>query len=156
MAGIRNAPPPRPTQETRGRCTGRRPIWGASSSSRAGPHGCRMSLPFHRVSTNLSLTSGITNASGTPLEGGISLFPCSRLSHPSSAMSLPLVPLLQTQLETTLRLLISVSQEMTPDEIMAVRIRLNEAALVMGDIIANQSNNTTNGNPASISALQPR
>jgi hypothetical protein len=70
-------------------------------------------------------------------------------------MSLPLIPLLQTQLETTLRLLISVSQDMTPDEIMAVRIRLNEAALVMGDIVANQSNCTTNGNPTSIPALQP-
>ena len=61
-------------------------------------------------------------------------------------MSLPLVPLLQRQLETTLRLLISVSQGMTTDEIMAVRIRLTEAAIVMGDIVANQSGSVASGN----------
>jgi hypothetical protein len=74
------------------------------------------------------------------------LFPAPVNSYPSTAVSLPLVPLLQRQLETTLRLLISVSQEMMPDKIIAVRIHLTEAALVMGDMIANPSNSVANGN----------
>ena len=131
-------------------------MWDAPSSSTAGPHGCHTPLPFRYVATNLSLSSGITNPSGTPFGRAFLLFPAPVYSYPSSTMSLPLVPLLQTQLETTLRLLISVSQDMTPDEIMAVRIRLNEAALVMGDIAANQSNGTINSNPTPIHALQPR
>lgn len=62
-------------------------------------------------------------------------------------MSLPLVPLLQRQLETTLQLLISASPAMSADEIMLVRVRLNEAALVMGSVVVNRSNSTANGNP---------
>ena len=61
-------------------------------------------------------------------------------------MSLPLVPLLQRQLETTLRLLISVSQGMTTNEIMVVRIWLTEAAIIMGDIAANQSSSVASSN----------
>ena len=64
-------------------------------------------------------------------------------------MSLPLVPLLQRQLKTTPRLLILASQGMTPNEIMAVRIRLTEAALVIGDIIASPDGGVTNGNSTS-------
>lgn len=60
-------------------------------------------------------------------------------------MDLPLIPLLQRQLETTLQLMISASPSMTIDEIMLVRIRLTEATLVMGDIAAERSNNATNG-----------
>jgi hypothetical protein len=61
-------------------------------------------------------------------------------------MSLPLIPLLQKQLETTLQLLISASPVMTADEIMLVRIRLNEAALATGNLVIDRSDNTTNGN----------
>jgi len=66
-------------------------------------------------------------------------------------MDLPLVPLLQRQLETTLQLLISASSAMTTDEIMMVRIRLTEANLVLGDTVLRRNNDTTSGN--SISAL---
>ena len=97
-------------------------------------------LPFHRVVTNLSWFSAITNTNRTPFQRFTFASPAFVVSCPGSAMTLPLVPLLQRQLETTLRLLISVSGEMTPDEIMAVRIRLTEATLVMGEIVVNSSN----------------
>jgi len=71
------------------------------------------------------------------------------LPHPyssSTTMALPLIPLLQRQLETTLQVLISVSSEMTNDDIMLLRIRLHEAALIMGDIVVERSNSAANGN----------
>jgi len=70
-------------------------------------------------------------------------------------MALPLIPLLQRQLETTLRLLISASSEMTNNDIMSLRIRLYEAALVLGDTVRERSNSATNGDsiPTLLSAL---
>jgi len=61
-------------------------------------------------------------------------------------MALPLIPLLQRQLETTLQILISVSSEMTNDDIMLFRIRLHEAALIMGDVVVERGNSVANGN----------
>lgn len=59
---------------------------------------------------------------------------------------LPLVPLLQRQLETTLQLLISASSAMTPDDIIFIRIRLNEANLLLREILIERDNNAANGN----------
>ena len=130
-------------------------IWGTFSSGVAGRHVCHMSLPCHRVAAHLSSCSGITNARITPCQRPFLLFPAPVHSYSSTTMALPLVPLLQRQLDTTLWLLISASQGMTMDKIMLVRIRLTEAALIMGDIIAGQSDSATNGKPASTLPLRP-
>ena len=114
-----------------------------------------MSLPCHRVAAYLSSCPGITNASRTPCQRPFLLFPAPVYSYSSPAMTSPLVPLLQRQFDTTLRLLISASHGMTTDEIMLVRIRLAEASLVLGDIIVGRSDSATNGKPASTPPLRP-
>lgn len=67
--------------------------------------------------------------------------------HPFSntTMSLPLIPLLQRQLETTLQLLISALPAMSTDDVMLVRIRLNEADIVIGNAVVDRSDSTANG-----------
>lgn len=69
--------------------------------------------------------------------------------------NLPLVPLLQRQLETTLQLLISASSTMTINDIMLIRIRLTEANLIMGNIIVERGNDAASGSslPTLCSAL---
>lgn len=57
-----------------------------------------------------------------------------------------LVLLLQRQLETTLQLLISASPAMTTADIIVARIRLDEANLLMRDILVERDNNAANGN----------
>jgi len=113
----------------------------------------RESLPFHNIAVDLSPLFVVNAAYGTPpSESTFSLLSTPTHPHFSSiAMDLPLVPLLQRQLETTLQLLISASSAMTTDEIMMVRIRLTEANLVLGDTVLRRNNDTTSGN--SISAL---
>lgn len=60
-------------------------------------------------------------------------------------MDLPLIPLLQRQLETTLQLLLLASSTMTTDEIMLVRMRLTEANFVMGGVVLRRNSNTVDG-----------
>ena len=56
-------------------------------------------------------------------------------------MALATIPLLQRQLDTTLQLVISLSSTMTTDEIMMVKIRLTEADIIMGRILADRDTN---------------
>jgi len=60
-------------------------------------------------------------------------------------MSLHTVTLLQRQLDTTLQLLISFSSTMTTDDIVLARIRLAEADVVIGHVLAERDNATNNG-----------
>lgn len=60
-------------------------------------------------------------------------------------MSLPTVPLLHRQLETTLQLLILLSSMMSTNDIILVSVRLTEANIIMGQTLAERDNTATNG-----------
>ena len=60
-------------------------------------------------------------------------------------MSLPTVPLLHRQLKTTLQLLISLSSMMSTNDIILVSVRLTEANIIMGQMLAERDNTATNG-----------
>lgn len=60
-------------------------------------------------------------------------------------MDLLPIPILQRQVDTTLQLVISLSSMMTTDEVMMVRIRLTEANIILGSMLAERNGATPNG-----------
>ena len=55
------------------------------------------------------------------------------------------VPLIRRQLEATLQLLLSLSPMMTADDIILVRVRLTEAEILMGHVLAERDNVSVDG-----------
>ena len=62
------------------------------------------------------------------------------------------IPFLQRNLDTTLQLVIALSAAMTAEELVSFRVRLTEASIILGTVLATQEGVVPNGK--SIPTLQ--
>ena len=112
----------------------------------AGRCSCRAvtPLPFHRTTTGTSPFLGTTV--GLCPRSLLLLLPAPAPSRSSNtAMDLPVVPLLQQQLDTALQLIISLSSMMTTDEILMIKVRLAEADVLLARMLIEQGTTTAGG-----------
>jgi len=75
----------------------------------------------------------------------VHLSACSRAPLPSTTMDPATSRILQLHLETTLRLLVSLSPLMLPNDIMMARIHLTESNIILGRLLAERDPVPVNG-----------
>ena len=94
---------------------------------------CCKSLPFQCIGTD---TSPFPRHGLNFILRSTSIPPAPAQPLPSTVMDPATSRILQLQLETTLRLLVSLSPLMSPNDIMTVRIRLAESDIILGRLLA--------------------